>query len=385
MPYNGSGTFVIAEAPFIPNTPISSADMNSNFDDIASDGLSAVLTLAGEKAMTAALPLANAGAVYGTDPDTGIKRNSANVGALFAGGTDALIYTATGVTIPGTFAVTGAMTFGDGTVSLPGIAFTADPDTGIYRIGANNIGVAANGAKVLDIATTGLGVTGALSATTTITAGTALVATTSVTAGNGLTVTAGAVSLPAGSVASAALAVPAGLIFIKSQTASSSSTIEFINGTSGVVFDGTYDEYVLDIVNLTAATNQRVVNFFVGIGGTPTYQTNNYQGNILETAGATLLTASTVIRLTRDTGSAALSTASGATWNGSIRIFNPAGAKQKLITVEGTYVRDDATGITGVVGGAGWTGTNALTALKIAMDSGNIATGNFYLYGVRKS
>jgi len=49
---------------------------------------------------------------------------------------------------------------GNGTVAAPSMSFTSDPDTGVYRIQANNIGIAANGAKVLDIATTGLGITG---------------------------------------------------------------------------------------------------------------------------------------------------------------------------------------------------------------------------------
>lgn len=49
---------------------------------------------------------------------------------------------------------------GNGTVSLPSYTFTSDLDSGIYRIGANNIGVAVNAAKVLDIGTTGLGITG---------------------------------------------------------------------------------------------------------------------------------------------------------------------------------------------------------------------------------
>lgn len=55
----------------------------------------------------------------------------------------------------------------DGTVALPSINFSSDPDTGIYRIGANNVGVTANGAKVLDIATTGLGVTGIVTVSST--------------------------------------------------------------------------------------------------------------------------------------------------------------------------------------------------------------------------
>jgi len=41
----------------------------------------------------------------------------------------------------------------------------SDLDTGIYRIGGGNLGVACDGAKVLDIATTGLAVTGTLSST----------------------------------------------------------------------------------------------------------------------------------------------------------------------------------------------------------------------------
>lgn len=55
---------------------------------------------------------------------------------------------------------------GNGTVALPSFTFSSDLDTGIYRIGANNIGIGVNGAKVLDIGTTGLGVTGIVNATT---------------------------------------------------------------------------------------------------------------------------------------------------------------------------------------------------------------------------
>lgn len=55
----------------------------------------------------------------------------------------------------------------NGTVLLPAYSFEADKDCGLYRIGANNIGVAVNAAKVLDIGTGGLGVTGTLTATGT--------------------------------------------------------------------------------------------------------------------------------------------------------------------------------------------------------------------------
>ena len=51
---------------------------------------------------------------------------------------------------------------GNGTVSLPYYSFSADPDTGIYRIGANNLGIAAGGAKIVDINASGMnGIVGA--------------------------------------------------------------------------------------------------------------------------------------------------------------------------------------------------------------------------------
>ena len=43
---------------------------------------------------------------------------------------------------------------GDGTVALPSHSFTSDPDTGLYNIGANNLGIAVNGTKIVDVSTT---------------------------------------------------------------------------------------------------------------------------------------------------------------------------------------------------------------------------------------
>lgn len=54
---------------------------------------------------------------------------------------------------------------GDGTVALPAWSFNSDPDTGFYRIGANNIGITVNGAKVVDVSASGVGVTGTITAT----------------------------------------------------------------------------------------------------------------------------------------------------------------------------------------------------------------------------
>lgn len=60
------------------------------------------------------------------------------------------------VAADGQTSMTGALKASNGTVAAPALTFASDPDTGFYRIGANNIGAAVSGAKALDIAATGV-------------------------------------------------------------------------------------------------------------------------------------------------------------------------------------------------------------------------------------
>ena len=109
---------------------------------------------------------------------TGVANNAAST--LTISGAYATTFTvsaATGLTLPttGTLATlagteifssksfSNATNFDAGTVSAPGLYLEGETGTGLYRIGANNHGYAVSGAKVLDIASTGLGVTGTLS------------------------------------------------------------------------------------------------------------------------------------------------------------------------------------------------------------------------------
>lgn len=87
MPRNGSGTFSLAEAPFVPNTPISSSAVNNDLSDIA-DGLTDSLSRTGLGGMTAQLPLATSGFAYSADPDTGMQRTAANTQVVRVGGVD---------------------------------------------------------------------------------------------------------------------------------------------------------------------------------------------------------------------------------------------------------------------------------------------------------
>jgi len=108
---------------------------------------------------TAAAPSLN----FTNEPTTGLFRASANVMGFAVAGVSRATMTTTGVTVTGTITPTGSVHAAAGSVGNPSLAFNADQDTGLFSIGANNLGVAAGGAKVLDVATTGLGVTGTLS------------------------------------------------------------------------------------------------------------------------------------------------------------------------------------------------------------------------------
>lgn len=71
------------------------------------------------------------------------------------GGAQWYVAPATNALLKGGGTMSGALLLADGLVSAPGISFGTDPDCGIYRIGTNNIGLASNGIKALDLGTDG--------------------------------------------------------------------------------------------------------------------------------------------------------------------------------------------------------------------------------------
>lgn len=70
------------------------------------------------------------------------------------------------VAADGQTSMTGPLKVANGTVGAPSISFASDATTGLYRIGGGNIGVASSGSKVVDVASTGVTVTGSVDATT---------------------------------------------------------------------------------------------------------------------------------------------------------------------------------------------------------------------------
>jgi hypothetical protein len=61
-----------------------------------------------------------------------------------------------------------------GTASAPGLGFSSDTDTGLYRIGGDNIGVSIGGVKLLDMSSAALALTGTLAVSGAVTLTTVL-------------------------------------------------------------------------------------------------------------------------------------------------------------------------------------------------------------------
>jgi len=129
---------------------------------------------------TAAAPSLN----YTNYPTTGLYSSAANAIGFATSGVARAAISSTGLAVTGTITPTGSVHAAAGSVGNPSLAFNADQDTGLFNIGANNLGVAIGGAKVLDVATTGLGVTGTLSVSGAVTIGTGNLVIG--TAGNGI-------------------------------------------------------------------------------------------------------------------------------------------------------------------------------------------------------
>lgn len=189
MSFNGSGTFVINSSgqPVVTNTVISSTAFNALTADLGT-GLSTTITKDGQTTTTAKIPFAQGlsaavasnfaagtvaapGLYLSTDTGTGLYRIGANNDGFAVSGAKVLDIASTGLGVTGTLSATGVSSFAAGTVGAPSIYLGADTTTGLYRIGANNDGFAVSGAKVLDISATELGVTGELDVTGTTTLG----------------------------------------------------------------------------------------------------------------------------------------------------------------------------------------------------------------------
>jgi hypothetical protein len=186
------------------------------------------------------------------------------------------------------------------------------------------------------------------------------------TAGPGISITEGAGSITTSS--------SGGWILIQSQSANSSATIDF-TGLS------TYRNIVIVIDGLRPVTNTASLLSRVSQDNGSTYLVSGYFGSVSYNAyNSTTLRNSNSTANFPLTGPMDSGFVSGA---GMIRIYNMNFGNYVTMTGETTWL--DTTLITTTIGSVGGMGPTGINAISFAFSSGNIAVGDFTLFGIKTS
>ena len=183
------------------------------------------------------------------------------------------------------------------------------------------------------------------------------------------------------------------MTLIKSQTASSSSTISFVDGTSDVVLDSTYPIYLFKFINMHPATDN--VDFLVNFsadGGSNynvTKTTTFFAAYQNESGSATSLTYADANDLSQSTDFQMLNDGVGngndESCVGTMHLFSPSSTtfvKHFMATSHRYYYTDYA--IVDYMAGYCNT-TSAINAVQFKFQSGNMDSGTIKLYGIKDS
>ena len=188
---------------------------------------------------------------------------------------------------------------------------------------------------------------------------------------------------------------PGAMTLIKTLTASSSSTLSFVDGSSDVVLDSTYPIYLFKFLNIhpsSAGTNFRV-NFSADTGSNynVTKTTTVFKAEHFENDSSTELDYETGQDLAQSTNPQMfmiLDNANDSGGSGELYLFNPSSTTfVKHFIANGTgFVVDGGNPkqFTMYVAGYGNT-TSAIDAVQFSMASGNIDAGTIKLYGIKDS
>ena len=197
------------------------------------------------------------------------------------------------------------------------------------------------------------------------------------------------------SAVTSAASIPSGaMTHIKTLTASSSSTLSFVNGSSDVVLDSTYPIYVFKFINIHAGTHAADFTFNGSTDGGSNYNvtktTTTWYSSHNESDSLTQFTYDGGHDIAQGTGFCqiggdAMGTDNDQSCSGTMFLFNPSSTtfvKHFMVTMstltEADYNVNERTG--------GYCNTtSAIDAVQFKMSSGNIDAGKIKLYGIKDS
>jgi hypothetical protein len=173
-------------------------------------------------------------------------------------------------------------------------------------------------------------------------------------------------------------------VLLSTVTASNSTTIDFDTN-----IDNTYEQYIIELINIDAATDAQ--NIFLRVstdGGSSYVATSSYKWTTVEKENNTAASgggssSDTAIKLS--SAYTIDNTAATSNFSGTLVMFNPASSTYATnFKWNGTFVND--TPGAAVTTGAGYfNSATAVDAIRFTMAAGNFSSGEFKLYGIVKS
>ena len=177
------------------------------------------------------------------------------------------------------------------------------------------------------------------------------------------------------------------MTFIKKLTASSSSSLTFTNGSSDVILDSTYKEYVFIYQDIHPSANgpNFQVQFNAG-GSAATKTTTSFYAYHNEGDTSTQLTYQASYDLAQSTGAQTIATditnENDSSAAGYVHLFNPSSTTFiKHFIATGTHMHDNIAVLNDFIAGYCNT-TSAITEAVFSMQSGTIDAGTITLYGL---
>jgi len=181
------------------------------------------------------------------------------------------------------------------------------------------------------------------------------------------------------------------LFLIKNIDASSSSTVDFVNGSSSVVLDNTYKTYLFRIINVHPSTNSGgfAVNFSIDTGSNynVTKTTTSFVAQHQESGSGGQLGYQTGYDLSQSTSDQEITQNIYATDDnsgcGNLYLFNPSSTTfvKHFVSETGSMFANARAWHNFVAGYCNT--TSAIDAVRFKFDTGNIDSGRIALYGIK--
>jgi len=183
------------------------------------------------------------------------------------------------------------------------------------------------------------------------------------------------------------------MTLIKEQTASSSSSISFVDGTSSVVFDNTYPIYIFKFINIHTSQDNTIFQFNCSSDSGSNYNvtktTTHFYAYHNEGGSDQFLTYAAASDLAQSTASQPLGIGLGSdndqSLSGELSFFNPSDTSfVKHFFAKTNLSMYHEYNLNSYTGGYMNT-TSAIDAIQFSMSSGNIDSGTIKLYGIKGS